>query len=750
MEVIEVMRKFKMGDHISYINYDDNKADEYFAAFLAVGLERKEKCIFLTAEISMAQVAQNLMKFGVDIDTYLDTEQLEFLSAREFYLDTNFSSERVLNKAGALLDQAIARGYVGLRLIGETGWIDDAHLVEQFLVYEEMVQQFIPQAPCIALCQYKVNKVESALIRNILNNHKYVFLDNGQDVNCFYSEELMCSEEAVDFLHTSIKDLTKVNQSCRHMSFINDLTSTVMHRSGVQAAVQTALEYCAEESKADVGLCLHFDTESKRLRYSATYGMDSREIGESISGPMLAGIYEHVGSEQPYVKNVDQECILYELWSKYGINHLAVIPIRNGQSIMGVTFLGWQSSQTACGVEIGIMTDILCAINTALDVNYIQEKEFQQRKDAEKLEALGTLTSGISHEFNNILAVILGNCQLLQLKSKDNQLAKYIADINKSAQDAANLVQRLQNYCRPKVACERVPVQVNSIIQSALEVAGERWVSHSIPVNLQVSTNLRSTKMVSGNEAELREVMVNMITNAWDAMPEGGRVTITTEDQEEKVVILVADMGVGMSAEDAKRAFDPFFSTKYERGTGLGLTLSRNIITAHNGYIDVTTEKGRGSLFTITLPEEKITEVGTEMGICEHKHYNIMVVDDDVQVLQSVGDQLLALGHQVNMFNNTTELLTQACRRDDVDLVITDLSMPGTTGIDLARKLKEIGNIPVILMSGWFDGFKYYLERGTVEGILQKPFTIKELNKLINEVMDKRQIGRNLTLSNVN
>lgn len=750
MEVIEIMRKFKMGDHISYVNYDENKAEEYFAAFLAIGFERKEKCVFLTAETSTAKIAQNLMKFGVNIDSYLDTGQLELLSAKKYFLDVNFGSDRVINQGIGLIEKAFAQGYVGLRIISESGWLDDSITIEQFSGYEEEMQRVISSSPCIALCQYRVEKEEIDLIKSILNNHQYVFLDNGQDVNCFSSEELLRSGQAVDFLHESIKDLTKVNQSCRHMSFINDLTSTVMYRSGVQTAVQRALEYCAEEFNANVGLCLHFDTESKRLRYSATYGMDSQEIGESISGPMLASIYAHLSVVQPYMTAAAQECILHQLWSKYKIGCLGVIPLRNGQSIVGITFLGWKCSQVAYGIELGLISEILSAVNMALDVNYIQEKEFQQRKDAEKLEALGTLTGGISHEFNNILAVILGNCQLLQLKAKDAQLAKYIADINKSAHDAANLVQRLQNYCRPKVACERVPVQVNNIIASALEIARERWVSHSIPVNLQVNTNLQSSTMVSGNESELREVVVNLVINAWDAMPEGGRVTITTEDQEEKVVIFVADTGIGMSPEDAKRAFDPFFSTKFERGTGLGLTLSRNIIKAHNGFIDLNTEKGRGSLFTITLPEEKVTEANPEIGIADSKKYNIMVVDDDIQVLESVSGQLMALGHSVSMFNNTAELLAQVCRRDDVDLVITDLSMPGTTGIDLARKLKEIGNIPVILMSGWFDGFRYYLERGTVEGILHKPFTIKELEKLIDQVMVNRQRHRNLKLSTVN
>src|SRR5262245_59312434 len=244
--------------------------------------------------------------------------------------------------------------------------------------------------------------------------------------------------------------------------------------------------------------------------------------------------------------------------------------------------------------------------------HYIAEQERirEQFSQMEKLSALGELASGVAHDFNNTLAGILGRAQLL-LRTNDLEKIKRGLDIIiKTAEDGAKTVKRIQDFARQRRDHNFEIVSIDQILMDASEITRPRWKNCAEASNIHIIVDLQigSNAMVMGDDSELREVLVNMVFNAIDAMPEGGTLTLSTRTEADSVIIKVVDTGVGMYPEVRSRIFDPFFTTKGKAGLGLGLAVSFGIIRRHGGTIEVESQYGRGTEFRVVLPVAKVAE----------------------------------------------------------------------------------------------------------------------------------------------
>src|SRR5919106_323993 len=244
--------------------------------------------------------------------------------------------------------------------------------------------------------------------------------------------------------------------------------------------------------------------------------------------------------------------------------------------------------------------------------HYIAEQERirEQFSQMEKLSALGELASGVAHDFNNTLAGILGRAQLLQRTDDAEKIQRGLNIIIKTAEDGAKTVKRIQDFARQRRDHDFELVSVDQILLDASEITRPRWKNCAEASSIHITLDLQigSNAMVMGDDSELREVLVNMVFNAVDAMPEGGTLTLSTRTVNNSVVIKVVDTGVGMYPEVRSRIFDPFFTTKGKAGLGLGLAVSFGIIRRHGGNIEVESQYGKGTEFRITLPLAKIAE----------------------------------------------------------------------------------------------------------------------------------------------
>ena len=231
-----------------------------------------------------------------------------------------------------------------------------------------------------------------------------------------------------------------------------------------------------------------------------------------------------------------------------------------------------------------------------------QRRWEEQMARSEKLSALGQLAMGMAHDFNNLLQAILGHSQLIMSDPTPERLSKGLTTIEQAVRDGVETVGRIKRYARRERDSLPEAIDLRDVVRQVLEIAWPRWAhSGRTGVKIQVEQDLRPVPSVRARGAELREVMMNLVLNAVDAMPQGGTLRLETRPQGEWAVVSVADAGTGIPEELRRRIFEPFFTTK-ETGTGLGLSIVSGIISSYGGTIDVESEAGRGTTFTIRLP----------------------------------------------------------------------------------------------------------------------------------------------------
>lgn len=363
----------------------------------------------------------------------------------------------------------------------------------------------------------------------------------------------------------------------------------------------------------------------------------------------------------------------------------------------------------------------------------------QQIVKQERLRALGMMAGGIAHDFNNALTMMLGYAELLLpwlQQHATNREQVYLNHIIGAAQDAAHVVSRLREFYRPAENNEiRVAVDLSEMAQAAVALTAPKWKGRSRAdgVQIEVVTELSTVPPVAGNGAELREVLTNLIFNAVDAMPAGGRITVGTASDENGVSLSVGDTGCGMSEAELARCLEPFFTTKGEGGTGLGLSVVYGIIQRHKGTIDIKSEKGVGTTFCIRLPATApLLPVSQPSAQRVETALRILVVDDQEIICELIAEYLKADGHEVVTAVDGNDALT-LFGRERFDLVITDQSMPGMNGVQLAAAVKERATgTRVILLTGFGDEMSGPGHRPReIDLVLGKPVSAADLRQAV-------------------
>jgi signal transduction histidine kinase/ActR/RegA family two-component response regulator len=381
----------------------------------------------------------------------------------------------------------------------------------------------------------------------------------------------------------------------------------------------------------------------------------------------------------------------------------------------------------------------------------LQELKLAQDQiiQAEKLRAMGEMASGVAHDFNNVLAVVLGNIQLL-LHQLDHLSPEEIREglkiIEQSSKDGAETVRRIQEFTGVRRDKEFVSFSLNEIITEVVNITQPRWKDQTQKKGIQVglAAQLGEIPLIMGSPSELREVLTNIIFNAVDAMPEGGKLTIATQPQAEGwVEVRIADTGIGMTEEVKKRIFDPFFTTKGVTNSGLGMSVSYGIIKRHGGEILIESELGKGTTFIIHLPTgygEEETAVKEVTPIKESRQARILVIDDEDSVRDILSRMLKTKGHQVVVASNGEEGIEQF-RSQPFDLVFTDLGMPKISGWEVGKTIKGINpKIPIAMITGW--GMELDREKMSESGIdliVSKPFNFDQVIHLVSEAMELKE-----------
>ncbi|HJQ69878.1 MAG TPA: GAF domain-containing protein [Blastocatellia bacterium] len=368
----------------------------------------------------------------------------------------------------------------------------------------------------------------------------------------------------------------------------------------------------------------------------------------------------------------------------------------------------------------GRVTSVLSIARDVTEERLASERAAQ----ADKLRALGQLASGVAHNFNNILAAVLGHAQLVKRDCRDDRTAQRIEIIERAALDGAQTVKRIQSFGLQQNGEVYESVDLNQIIQDSTNLTRARWRddAQARGLSYDVEVELEPVPLVVGAASELREVFVNIILNALDAMPQGGRLKITTERAGAVVRTSFTDSGVGMSREVCDHIFEPFFTTKGVTGMGLGLAVSYSIIERHGGRIEAHSNPGRGSTFTVTLPVAGPARKTARKDLSAVvDSASILVVDDDERVRTALAGMLSSAGHRAEQAASGPQAL-EKMKSDRFDLVFTDLSMPEMDGWAVASEIRRNWpEVKIVLITGYALG----------------PETVKHRRSLVNEVIFK-------------
>jgi two-component system, cell cycle sensor histidine kinase and response regulator CckA len=443
-----------------------------------------------------------------------------------------------------------------------------------------------------------------------------------------------------------------------------------------------------------------------------------------------------------------------ELWF-----HSTIIPVNNDEGIIDHLMIVSIDTTSRNKAERD-----LTAVNENLEqrvedrtaelnkANRELRKEINERKQmeetllqSEKLKSLGTITAGISHEFNNILNIISGNVQLLQMDYKDHSaLMNSLRIIEKSIKDGSSIADRMREFTHGDTdTMDFVSTDINKLLTKSVEFTMPRWKNMAQATGINYNMNMEGMKNVSPimcNPLEIEDVFINIINNGLDAMPDGGSLSFRTWSKNDTVFASITDTGRGMSEDVKKYVFDPFFTTKRPEGTGLGMSTSYSKVARQGGKIEVDSEEGKGSTFTLQFPTtiEIASPITTPKPKQETKgkKLSILVVDDEEEICNMLDDFLSRSGYKVKTVDNGAGAIELA-KRENFDLVLCDMAMPDIFGYEVIKFLNKLKKRPKIgIVTGWGGKLKPMDdEEFKVDLIIKKPFDLSELRKHINDMI---------------
>lgn len=377
-----------------------------------------------------------------------------------------------------------------------------------------------------------------------------------------------------------------------------------------------------------------------------------------------------------------------------------------------------------------------------------------QLRQAQKMEAIATLAGGIAHDFNNILMGLQGHLSIIKYQLGDGHpFAARLSSMEKLIESGSKLTNQLLGYAR-RGRYEVRPLNLNDVVKLTTETF--RQVRKDIMVHLELAAEL---PLIEADASQMEQVLMNLLVNAADAMPEGGDVFIKTKEAEvfstegmhfpikpgRYVLMSVRDEGIGMDEATKERIFEPFFTTKeMGRGTGLGLASVYGIVKGHKGYIDVRSRLNEGTTFYLYFPitkkdakletDDKSSEVVNGGGV-------ILLVDDEKEIAE-VGKSILEiLGYRVICAGSGAEALDLYARHEsEIDLVILDVVMPGMNGTAVFNRLKEMNPaVSILLISGYnWDREATAKLVAKADGFLQKPFRIEDISQVVRKILARK------------
>ena len=584
-----------------------------------------------------------------------------------------------------------------------------------------------------------------------------------------------------------------LRQQLMRINLLNQITRAIAERHDLSSIFRVVLARLEDHLPIDFGSVLWWDAPTNVMTVIAR-GPKSQMIAAELGVPEGTAIsLEHsllapcIEGNTLYLPDLSQTgSPLLQRYAQTGLRSLVGVPLMVEGKVLGVLAVLRRMSDGFCGAEREFLSalgeHVALAAHHAQLYNDLQRaydnlRQTQQTiMQQERLRALGEMASGIAHDINNALSPIAGYSDLLLISDEklSDHARRYLETIRTASADIADTVARMRTFYRQRSEREiLLPVDLNSIVRQVVDMTRPRWkdIPQQRGVVIDMTTECaQDLPLITGIESEIREALTNLIFNAVDVMSDGGTITITTRDEGQgtgdkgqgknvppapcpvpHVVLEVSDTGVGMTEEVRQRCLEPFFSTKGERGTGLGLAMVFGTMQRHDGRIEIESALGKGTTVRLIFPMyEEQAAVRQENVLMRYSGplLRVLCIDDEPLLRELVKEMLKRDGHTVEVAEGgqvgvETFRLAHA-QGEPFDVVITDLGMPYMDGREVARMVKqESPDTTVVLLTGWGSRLNAEGSRPVhVDAVLNKPPRINQLRQALLRVMAKNQGGR--------
>jgi signal transduction histidine kinase/CheY-like chemotaxis protein len=579
--------------------------------------------------------------------------------------------------------------------------------------------------------------------------------------------------QAVEALKSEIAQHKRTAQilqtQLERLNLLDQITRAIGERQDLRSIFQVVIRSLEDSLPIDFGCVCLYDAHAEEVIVTCV-GLRSEALAMELAMTQQAhigvdqnGLSQCIGGQLVYEQDVSRIDFPFpQRLARSGLRAFVAAPLLFESQVFGILIAARREPRSFSSGECEFLRQLSehvalashqAETHGALQQAYDDLRQTQQTvMQQERLRALGQMASGIAHDINNAISPVALYTEMLleQEAGLSKRTREYLETTQRAIDDVAHTVARMREFYRQQQAeLVLASVDLNVLVQQVIDLTRARW--SDMPLQRGIVIELRpelgqNLPPVAGIESEIREALINLVFNAVDAMPEGGKLTIRTKTIEnpattQHVDVEVVDSGVGMDAETQRRCLEPFFTTKGERGTGLGLAMVYGVMRRHNAEIEMESAVGQGTTMRLRFPVPSNTaEAHAAAPEAMPPRLRILSVDDDPLLIKSLRDALEADGHAVVTANGGQEGIDAFRAAEERDehfaVVITDLGMPYVDGRKVASAIKsDSPSTPVILLTGW--GQRLVAEGDVpphVDRVLNKPPKLKELRAALVEL----------------
>jgi signal transduction histidine kinase len=577
-----------------------------------------------------------------------------------------------------------------------------------------------------------------------------------------------------DAFYHMLDDLRGSTQRLEDLVFklgtLNEMVELAARIPRIQDLLGLVLQSTMRAVRATVGSIMILDRERTVLKLAASRGIPDDvipavevKVGEGVAGKVVEMgepvLVDDIATDPRFNRTNNPQ---------YGNGSFICMPIRVGDRVIGVINMAKKRDGGASdalrlppfgSTDLQFLNALMTYIGYAVDNSRLLEEaqssasQLQGVVDdlkstqaqlvrGETLRAMGQLSSGMAHHLNNLFAVILGRVELLMGKVQEASVRRSLEIIQRTAQDGAEVVRRVQRFSRVQPVSDAVAVDLNQLVQEVVELTRPRWQDEAQlrGSRIEVAVEAGVIGAAAGEPAPLREVLMNLLLNAADSITQAGKITLKTWTRDDRVYCSVADTGGGMPEEIRRRALEPFFTTKGPKATGLGLSVAYGTVQRYGGSLTVESTEGQGTTVEVSLPTASaaasVARTPAGPRTAPALPLRILVIDDELQVRATLAEMLEEQGHSVTQAPGGREGLSYLEANPElVDVVVSDLGMPDMNGWDVAKAIQSRWpKLPVGLITGWGETEITREERTRVNFVITKPFDKAVLRETLADI----------------